>query len=474
MSWGQLFRISILVILGLVVLLIGIRACYGVAPPVEPEILNSLPVEWSVITATSATSVLSFTPPTPWREVNIDGDPDIEYLLLYAYDNSSNDPESEAADGPVGGLIYDLQDTSEFVTGQPARPIPLQPSGFYVPYRLLPSYWHGLDGAFIGAPGSGPNVQMYEIPRTPPTVGESITGSGQGNTELVLTANDNTLTFVWWRNLFDGYGATQLIGTAGFREINGEWNSLADWAQSSTVIKKIDALFPIYGELGLAGVRTTIDYADIGRSLLCRVTQYQREDTEFYSSPVAGPVYQTDIEYIARERGIQFCRQAPAHPFYPEGMIVKYLLAKPDSRDELLWDGLTEAQTARILNTTTFDAESEWIENVETRANIDYPESFRTTHPPSLVETRRLPTQVCVEIQKVASDDSGRRLLYFSLLNTPPTVDENASQPEADAVSVRVSDRLWITDLVDATDWRVDSCAELVALDAQRELESSN
>lgn len=435
----------------------------------EPNILRSFPAEWTPL-APESNQRFSFLQPTSyWQPVSIDGDQDDEFLVFYTYDNSANGE----GDGPVGALIYDFQDTSEFVVGQPSLPIPLQPSGNFVPYRLLPSYWEGLDGAFISPTGGDSARRVVPVRRAPPTPLAPPDSSPYN--ELVVIGGGGTLTFVWWRNIFDGYGVTQIRGPAGFRNINDKDNlSMDDWAGEESVINQIDALFPLNGALRSDGRPSPGSTAAIDRSLLCHVVRYLRAPVQTTPSTVAGSVYQEDITYNASPKGIQFCRaNSPRHPFYPEGVVLQYLLKDDVTRRALMAPALDKTEQDDLLKATLFDSSTEWIADLATRRAIDYPESFRTTQPPdlpdsnqpTLTQTRRLMTQVCVEIQPNVVGAQEPRLLYFSLVNEPPTINLN-EPPTATGDAARNSDRLWITYVEDATGWGAANCTELVQLDA--------
>lgn len=432
----------------------------------QPDLLRSLPEEWTVIEVAEPARFQLFKSPSPWQAINIDGDLDTEYLVLYTYDNST----SGAADGPKGGLIYDLQDTSESITGQPPRPSPLQPSTEYERYRLLPSYWRGMQGAFLALPGNPESVSTavtkHLVHRTGNAAQQSSSASADQVDELVLIGNRSVLTFIWWRNQFDGYGVTQLFGPDGFRNINGEGESsvLSAWAEQPVEIEKIDALYPIYGNLDPIGP-PAIDFADIGRSVLCRTIRYLREPVAYQSTTVTGPAYQSDIQYVSRDMGIQFCDHTPVHPFYPEGVVVKYLRASDSGdRNALLWPFLDQVEKDIIIERTPFNPDQDRVEHVETRTSIDYPQSYRTNQPPALVNTRQLTTQVCAEVLSISGDDSGRKLFYFSLIHSAPSVD-TATPPTGDAP--RASDQLWISYVDDATEWGAADCVELIALNAE-------
>ena len=82
-----------------------------------------------------------FRQPNTWQSINIDGDDAPEYLLFFTYDNDQ-----------VGAVIYDEQIGSTQTTSPTPVPVPNQPSGLYVPYRLEPDYWAGAGSVGYIAP----------------------------------------------------------------------------------------------------------------------------------------------------------------------------------------------------------------------------------------------------------------------------------------------------------------------------------
>jgi hypothetical protein len=451
--------------------------------PTEPTPLNAVPPEWTVIEVKESGRFSFFSSPSPWQSINIDDDDDVEFLLLYTYDNSAEGK----FDGPVGGAIFDGQSTSAFAIGRPPLPLPLQPTGGYIPYRLLPSYVSGQQGAFIGPPSRNAEtstpIRIFQVQRksAPQQEAESngqevspVDNSANAdenadankNDELVLTDSKTVLTFAWWRNEFDGYGVTQVRGPAGFRNINGE-DSLSKWIENPIAIADLDALYPLYGALDKTARPPDVDYADPARANLCRTFHYKRGPAGERPSGVGGQVYRSDIQFNASNLGIEFCGPTPVHPFYPEGVVVKYLRAT-DRKDQqaLLWAGLSEQDQSSILKKTYFDPAKERIEHIETRTNIDYPEDYRTVRSPFLVDARHLMTQVCAKVEPLNDGGGGSRLLYFSLLHSRPNIDVTKPMTATTTSDEEhASDRLWIAYMDDASDWGAANCAELIALD---------
>ena len=464
----------------------------GEEQPTEPTPLNNLPPEWTQIEIKEPSGPFSlFSSSTTWQQIDIDDDSDTEFLLFYTYDNSVKD----GFDGPVGGVIFDSQTTSAFATGLPPLPLPMQPTGGYIPYRLLPSYVRGQQGTFL-APPSGDTeentaVTFFQIQREshPPQetaaggqatdanpegadsaeAGNGDNGATGKNDELVLTDGETVLTFAWWRNAFEGYGVTQVLGPAGFRNINGDL-SLKEWSESPNEITTLDALYPLYSMLDERSHTEGVDFADPARTNLCRVFRYKREFPDEQPPGIGGQVYQSDIRFKPTNRGIQFCDRTPLHPFYPEGVVVKYLLAGPegDEREALLWAGLSEQDRQSILQKTNFNPDKDRIQRIETRTYIDYPENYRTVRSPFLVDSRNLMTQVCAEVEPI-KEEGGSRLLYFSLLHSRPNIEATKTitvTPTTDD-GEHASDRLWVVYVDDASDWGAANCIELIGMDGE-------
>lgn len=487
-SSQPLLRLPIIGLLLLAALLLGGCQLFGRGQeqPIEPTPLNNLPPEWTKIEVKTSSGRFSLgSKSAPWQPVNIDDDTEPEFLLLYTYDNSKDG----ALDGPVGGVIFDSQPTSAFVTGQPPLPLPIQPMGGYIPYHLLPSYVNGQQGAFIGPPSrdaeTNTPIKIFQVQREHVPTQEGASGGQEAsplasdanadenagvnkNSELVLTDSKTVLTFAWWRNEFDGYGVTQVRGPAGFRNINSK-QSLSDWRENPEEITVLDALYPLYGLLDPAPRPEKVDYADPGRSNLCRVFRYNRRYADDQPPGIGGSTGQDDIHFDATNMGIQFCDSPPVHPFYPEGVVVKYLSATDSKeRQSLLWAGLSEQDRESLLQRTHFDSANERIERIETRTNIDYPEDYRTVRSPFLTDTRHLMTQVCAEVQSITDEGNKPRLLYFSLLHSRPNIDAtDAITATTTSDGEHASDRLWIVYVDDASDWGAANCIELIGMDGE-------
>ena len=106
-----------------------------------PQLDDILPAGWTPMEFSGGGL---FRRGTTWQNISIDGDDAPEYLLFYTYDN-----------GQVGAVIYDEQIGSTETTSPTPVPVPNQPSGLFVPYRLEPDYWEGAGSVgYIAPPGT--------------------------------------------------------------------------------------------------------------------------------------------------------------------------------------------------------------------------------------------------------------------------------------------------------------------------------
>ena len=152
--------------------------------------------------------------------------------------------------------------------------------------------------------------------------------------ELIIRGGGSHITFLWWENTIDGYGVAQIHAPWGFsNEIPG-----AELANQT----------PLVSAIGSAPMND--------RSQLCRKYRFQRQVVPS-TSPRA--VYRQPITYIQLPLGIHFCGGIPAHPFYPEGVVLAYLL-QPGAHGNLIQPG-----NGQVVSGQTDSATAE-----ERRANI--------------------------------------------------------------------------------------------------------
>ena len=357
------------------------------APQISIDLSEVLPTDWAIL--------------GNLREVNLDGDADIEYLLLYSYDGDPNDASNS---GPIGALLYDKQLDSAFVTGDaPAEliPIPNQPAGIYVPYPILPNYWEMAVGVtnYTSADPYAPVDQFIAPPLTKDAevIVANITRGGNlasdagvevGPDELLIYGGETHLTVVWWKNAFDGYGVVQLHAPYGFESFNWGDGGIPNQSPLQSVIGS----FPLND-----------------RSRLCRKVRYTRvlspgDDGRPGSKPA--------ITYTITALGIRFCDAIPTHPFYPEGVVLAYML-DPLNHGSLV-EAVNEGDTSDLrlalnsqLNELQIETGLERIEDLQTRAAVPYPPRV-----PGGTEVL-LTTNVCVAIHSLNNAQMLRQMRFI-------------------------------------------------------------
>ena len=304
--------------------------------------------------------------PTAWtalrdvEAVNIDSDPLTEYLLFFTYNNTTTP-------GPVGAVIYDSQaNYTPDLAGNSSD----QPSSALVPYALLPSYRSGAGQGFVAEPAQREAVTFFPINfRTRTTAAtDSETGEIAQADALVIRGGNNYLTFVWWQNPDVGYGITQLYAPGGFESAPQQPFNWAGWEDAPQPLKELIAVQPLHD-----------------RNLLCRRIRHQ------LVAPSAAELAQADqpinaITYLAQDLGLQFCDGVPAAPFYPEGVVLAYLLT---GRSDLLDLAGPNAQTP--------EAFAQLIDR-EALVRVEDLAAYRTLTPnPTLGGEGRI-TTACAEI----------------------------------------------------------------------------
>lgn len=265
------------------------------------------------------------------QEVNIDGDGATEYLLFFTYDPiggsapstslfffRNNNPPS----GPIGAVIYDAQVVTGTTTSE--RVSPDRPTNAMVPYAILPSYRRGAGQGFIADPAQREAVAAYPVSYRALGQGTGSTTAPAADT-LVFMGGATYLTFAWWQNRTEGYGVTQLYAPGGFETALYSGFHWEAWRDNPQPIQQIIGVHPLHD-----------------RNLLCRRFRYDLE-TAANGGTTAGRA----IRYQRTDLGLHFCAGTPAHPFYPEGVVLAYLL---EGRTDLL--DANGAPTA-ITNTVT-------------------------------------------------------------------------------------------------------------------------
>lgn len=264
-----------------------------------------------------ATAALPLTEvlPAAWsplrdvEEVNIDGDAAPEYLLFFTYDTTSAAAPQRTLfslggttpTGPIGAVIYDGQ----VVTGTTptVQVSPDRPTTAFVPYALLPSYRAGAGLGYVAEPTQSEAIDAYTVSYR--TAGQA-TGAAAAPDTVILLGGTTYLTFAWWQNRAAGYGVTQLYGPGGFEEALYQKFDWADWQRTPQPIRDIIAVHPLHD-----------------RNLICRRFRYVLDEAALSGGrPGAG----APLLFQKSDLGLHFCAGTPVHPFYPEGVVLAYLL----------------------------------------------------------------------------------------------------------------------------------------------------
>lgn len=342
-----------------------------------------------------------WTPVGDVIEVDIDGDADIERLLFYHYDRSG-----ESA-GPVGALIFDLRQGETTVTTE-GEPLARQSSSSLVRHQILPSYWQGAGQGFIAEPDQAGDIPVYTV-----TYPGSDVDPGNSRKELVVLGGNTYLTFIWWRGRMDGYGVTQLYAPGGFEGV--DWTA---YSRQPEPITQVIGLYPLHD-----------------RSLICRRVGYDRVDVEPVNLALddATVAYRQTIAYRSSNRGLDFCYGIPTSPFYPEAVVLAYLL-DPQNHLPLLDSTLQEDPEAARLRDIIDPAQLILVDDL--RSPIDVP----FLRPDPLAFTTPIETSVCAKVivwtDQATSAYTARWLLF--------TLRYQISQPETVA-----TDQLLITNVIE-------------------------
>jgi hypothetical protein len=217
--------------------------------------------------------------------VDIDGDDEPEWLLIYRYDSARE------GRGPIGGVIYDAQvDISPHDLGEP---IPYR-SAFLVPYKLLPDTRPGKGQGYLA------DVRVAEPEST------DVNGDGRAD-ELILKGHGHDpavtrLSIFRWEGKEEGYSVQHFHGSGGITSEDQD---------SDGVLEKIAVLDLLHE-----------------RSQFCRKRTYTRQDGG---------------TYWASDPSVVFCYGVPKHAFYPEGVVLTFLLSSKQKRQAELAKASSEA-----------------------------------------------------------------------------------------------------------------------------------
>ena len=376
------------------VCLICVLMLFSACTPPEPSTeLNIdlgmiLPEEWQAVST--------------WESINIDADANEEHLLFYRYDASTT-ADGEGISGPIGAVIYDPQtpigmsEDSE----DSARP----PAPWLQPYALLPNYWQGAGYGFVAPPrqsgrpdwivvkreeDSETDNQYFEVlaQQKPASSGGQNAGEAPSDLpphdELIVYGGNSPIggpTYIsvfWWSTLSEGYGSTQISAPGGLHI--EEWDGAVD----RSPIRTVRARYPLYD-----------------RSLLCKESRYYRQLDPAFTSQGA---YRAAIYYEEGARKLTFCYGIPQAPFYPEAVVLAYLL-QPGSNAQLLIEEARQTVPREL-------GEFAWVDGLQYMASIP-------TFAGQAATSRTITTTVWASLFYQAGDTLESRLYAFTLEHIP-------------------------------------------------------
>ena len=361
--------------------------------------------------------------PSQWQPIdnllpiNIDADAEDEYLLFYTYDPSQA-LTGVAVPGPVGAVIFDPQATLQ----QPERGVEnaTSPTPGIQAYRLLPSYWRGAGHGFIAPPteenlttfltvqrikvdekvdgysgraeppiqdnGGGESVAEDDRPSSAVRADELVVMGGKG-----IFGGATHISVFWWSNPRQGYGSTQISAPGGLYIAENGWGGKAE----EKPIRRLQALYP-----------------QDDRSGLCKESIFERRLDPDHSTPDA---FRPAVFYVEGPRTLNFCYGSPESPFYPEAVVIAYLL-DPSGRAELVRDelrGLLRRQLADFL----------WVDSIQYLATVDpYASTPADGGGPSGITTTVWATLIYSSAERPQE-----RLYAFTLAHVPSSVSQRTT-----------------------------------------------
>lgn len=270
---------------------------------------NSLPQAWE--------------PLGPVQEINLDGDEAPEYLLFFTYDGPT---------GPVGAVIYDNRlGSGDGVAADESN----RPSASLMPYPILPNYRADGGQGFIAEPAQKESIALYPLALRPPTTPEittdetAVAPTPQADL-LTILGGTNYITFVWWQPTQDSYGITQLYAPSHFETEEFQPFPWETWRATPTSIEQIVSVHPVRD-----------------RNLLCYRRLHTLTAPNLETLAADQPI--GTIRYEETNLGLSFCSGTPSIPFYPEGVVLAYLLDNPALLDANLDEGVRQEIQAVVM-----------------------------------------------------------------------------------------------------------------------------
>jgi len=386
-DWKQKARAGALCLLCMLLLLSGCEPPEP-SPELNIDLGMILPEEWKAVST--------------WESINIDADAEEEYLLFYRYDASTT-ADGEGIDGPVGAVIYD----SQTPIGMPeesddsSRP----PAPWLQPYALLPNYWQGAGFGFVAPPRQTGRPEWIVVRREDPRETEnryfevlaeqmpaSVSGKAVGEAPSELPDHDELIVYggnspiggptyisiFWWSTISEGYGSTQISAPGGLQV--EEW----DGAANGSPMRTVRARYPQYD-----------------RSLLCKESRFERRLDPNFTSPGA---FRAAIYYEEGPRKLIFCYGIPQSPFYPEAVVLAYLL-RPDRNAQLLIEEARQTVPQALEGFV-------WVDALQYMATIP-------TFAGQADTSQRITTQVWASLIYQAGSGLESKLFAFTLEHVP-------------------------------------------------------
>ena len=279
------------------------------------------------------------------------------------------------------------------------------PAPWLQPYALLPNYWQGSGYGFVAPPRQTGRPEWIVVTREgedetdnryfeilaqqmPASAGGQAAGETPGDLpphdELIVyggwspIGGPTYISVFWWSTLSEGYGSTQISAPGGLHV--EEW----DGAESRSPMRTVRARYPQYD-----------------RSVLCKESRFQRRLNPNFTSEGA---YRAAIYYEEGPRNLIFCYGIPQSPFYPEAVVLAYLL-QPDRNEQLLIEEARQT-VPRMLG------EFAWVDALQYMATIP-------TFAGQAATSQTITTTIWASLIYQAGGELESRLYAFTLEHVP-------------------------------------------------------